>query len=78
MLFRILCVCAALFIAAAAASEAQLLRADYQSTVDGSKRQYFVYLPQGYEQKAAKNGQFCCFCMAMASAAMASTSWITL
>ena len=54
MLFRILCVCTALFIAAATASEAQLLRADYQSSVDGLKRQYFVYLPQGYEQKAAQ------------------------
>ena len=54
MVFRILCLCVVLLSGAAVASEAKLLRADYQSTVDGLKRQYFVYLPQGYDQKAAQ------------------------
>ena len=54
MLGRILCWCVVLFIATVSASEPQLLRADYQSAVDGLKRQYFVYLPQGYDHKAAE------------------------
>lgn len=54
MLFRILGLCVMLLSGVAVASEAKLLRADYQSTVDGLKRQYFVYLPQGYDQKAAQ------------------------
>ncbi|MBY0419949.1 MAG: prolyl oligopeptidase family serine peptidase [Pararheinheimera sp.] len=40
--------------AVAATPAAQLQRLDYQSTVDGLKRQYFVYLPAGYQQKDAK------------------------
>lgn len=35
-------------------SEEQLLRADYQSSVDESQRQYFVYLPRGYHDKSDK------------------------
>lgn len=53
MLFRILCLCL-LLSASTLASEAKLLRADYQSSIDGLKRQYFVYLPQGYDQKSAQ------------------------
>jgi predicted peptidase len=35
-------------------SEAQLLRIPYLSTVDQSDRNYFVYLPKGYDQKQDK------------------------
>ena len=54
MLFRILSLCVVLLSGVVSASEAQLLRQDYQSSIDGLKRQYFVYLPQGYDQKAAQ------------------------
>ncbi len=32
-------------------SEAQLLRLDYTSRIDQQARQYFVYLPKGYQQQ---------------------------
>jgi len=35
-------------------SEAQLLRIPYTSTVDQSNRNYFVYLPKGYDKKQNK------------------------
>ncbi|WP_218573472.1 amidohydrolase family protein [Rheinheimera lutimaris] len=35
-------------------SAAQLLRLDYQSSIDNAGRQYFVYLPAGYQQDSAK------------------------
>lgn len=35
-------------------SAAQLLRLDYHSSIDNAKRQYFVYLPAGYQQDSAK------------------------
>lgn len=36
------------------ASNPELLREAYQSNVDGSEREYFVYLPKGYHSKANK------------------------
>jgi predicted peptidase len=51
---RILALCLMLLTGTAAASQAQLLRQDYQSTVDGLKRQYFVYLPTGYDKNASE------------------------
>ena len=36
------------------AAAAQLLRLDYISTIDNTARQYFVYLPAGYQQDASK------------------------
>ncbi|MBV2127623.1 alpha/beta fold hydrolase [Arsukibacterium indicum] len=39
---------------ATATSEPQLLRLDYQSSIDNTRRQYFVYLPAGYQQDSAK------------------------
>ncbi|MCC5827300.1 prolyl oligopeptidase family serine peptidase [Alkalimonas sp.] len=38
----------------AADTEPQLLRLDYQSSIDDTRRQYFVYLPAGYQQNSAK------------------------
>ncbi|MDP5137447.1 hypothetical protein ORJ04_15940 [Rheinheimera baltica] len=35
-------------------SAAQLLRLDYVSSIDNSNRQYFVYLPVGYQQNSDK------------------------
>ncbi|GAW95418.1 MULTISPECIES: alpha/beta hydrolase-fold protein [Colwellia] len=35
-------------------STAELLREDYQSSVDNSQREYFVYLPRGYHSKPEK------------------------
>jgi predicted peptidase len=35
-------------------SDEQLLRKDYQSDNDGSQREYFVYLPKGYDSKPNK------------------------
>ncbi len=35
-------------------SEAQLLRLDYTSRIDQQARQYFVYLPKGYQQQDTK------------------------
>jgi len=35
-------------------SEPQLLREDYQSDVDNSSREFFVYLPKGYHSKPNK------------------------
>lgn len=32
----------------------QLLRLNYQSSIDDARRQYFVYLPAGYQQNSAK------------------------
>ncbi|SEA25589.1 alpha/beta hydrolase-fold protein [Alkalimonas amylolytica] len=38
----------------AADTEPQLLRLDYQSSIDDRRRQYFVYLPAGYQQNSVK------------------------
>lgn len=35
-------------------SDAKLLRLDYQSSIDNLPRQYFVYLPVGYQQESDK------------------------
>lgn len=35
-------------------SQEQLFRASYQSSVDQSEREYFVYLPRGYHDKPDK------------------------
>jgi len=40
--------------AAVQISEEQLLREAYQSSVDNSQREYFVYLPRGYHSKTDK------------------------
>lgn len=37
-----------------ASDTAQLLRLDYQSNIDDTKRQYFVYLPAGYQPHSDK------------------------
>jgi imidazolonepropionase-like amidohydrolase/poly(3-hydroxybutyrate) depolymerase len=39
---------------AQANTAAQLLRLGYQSSIDNTKRQYFVYLPAGYQQNSDK------------------------
>ena len=41
-------------VAPQANSAAQLLRLDYVSSIDNSGRQYFVYLPTGYQQNSDK------------------------
>ena len=51
----LLCSCSAVNNSQATrVSDAQLLRLDYQSTIDHKQRQYFVYLPQGYQQDSTK------------------------
>ncbi|MCH8538541.1 MAG: prolyl oligopeptidase family serine peptidase [Alkalimonas sp.] len=58
-----LCIAVILFVAGcsstemnrpAADTEPQLLRLNYQSSIDDTRRQYFVYLPAGYQQNSAK------------------------
>ncbi|MEH8018624.1 prolyl oligopeptidase family serine peptidase [Rheinheimera muenzenbergensis] len=50
-----LCVCESPAATAPQAnSAAQLLRLNYQSSIDQLTRQYFVYLPAGYQQSSAK------------------------
>ncbi len=41
-------------IPAAQKSLEQLIRVPYQSSVDNSKRNYFVYLPRGYDSETNK------------------------
>ena len=58
-----LCLAVVLFVAGCSSTtmnrpvtdtKPQLLRLDYQSSIDDARRQYFVYLPAGYQQNSAK------------------------
>ena len=51
MIFAVVMVCKLAGQVVLAATEPQLLRIAYQSQIDQSQRQYFVYLPKGYTEQ---------------------------